>query len=213
MRTSSLVRTASLALALLLAPAVAAAQVPSPVSIQISGTAGALVPTSSLAKAAAAGTAEDVEIGSNFAFGANVGLSLPIGFDIEAQGLLSPGADLGSFGGTSVSSDWLALTGVLLYKLPLPGISPFFGAGAGIRRHSFDNFQSLPTQLQDGLGGESESSDFTGEITVGVKLGLIPGADVRVEARDYLSSFSPVSGDGVFQNDLVLLAGLGFSFP
>lgn len=214
MKTPDFLRTGALVLALLLSPTLASAQLGPPVSFEISGTAGALVPTSSLANATQAGTTEDLEASSNFAFGANLAVLLPIGFTLEAQGLLAPGSDLEQAG---TSSDWLALTGAFIYRFPVPVVSalvqPFVGAGAGVRSHSFDDFESLSLQQQAALGGSDSSSDFVADVMLGTYINAIPGLKIRLEARDYLSSFGTAGGDSNFQNDLTFLAGLGFEFP
>lgn len=75
--------------------------------------------------------------------------------------------------------------------------SPFAGVGAGARSY---NYRKLPV---DATHNASAYASAGGELGIG-------RFRVRLEARDYVSDFKPLDGDGSGHtgNDVVLLAGL-----
>lgn len=199
----------ALVLAFLAAPAALSAQpgpVKSPVRAELSGAAGALLPTSDLIEASGTGAALSME--TTFAIGGTLGILLPGGFGLEAQALFGPGA---SFEDEEGEADFLAVTGDLVYRFPVPAVGalvqPFIGAGAGVRDLSIEG------STRTGLDGDS--SDFVANVLVGTYVTVVPGWRIRLEARDYISSFSAEGTDGEsnLQNDFVLLGGLAFQFP
>lgn len=204
------------ALAVALAPRPAAAQpgpIESPVKVEFLVSGGMLSPTSTLADREDISGA-DVALGDVFAFGGGIGVQLPLGFGVEGQLLYAPGADLEPTGPQIASADdevtiadagFLAATGHLVYRFPLPLIQPFLGAGAGVRRVSL----SEPNPL-----GTEGATDLTGSLVGGAYVDIVPGMTIRLEARDYLSGFDdPRFGDSEFQNDLAFLAGLAWRVP
>lgn len=82
------------------------------------------------------------------------------------------------------------------------GFTPFVGAGLGGRTYSYRD-----------LNVDSKTN-FDGYGAVGGELGL-GRVGLRIEARDYLSRFKPLSGTGetVTRNDVALAAGLTLHFP
>lgn len=189
-------------------PAEAAAQ-PGPVSspeVQITLSGGALVPLSTLVEDGEV-TGENVEVSESTAFGGGLGVGLPGGLTIEAQGLFAPNAGLeGGITGEELSDgDILTVTGHLLYRIPIPVVQPFFGGGAGYKSLSFEDATALETDSE---------SDFTGVALAGVFVGL-GGVDIRAEVRDYISTFDDpgATDDANLQHDVAILAGLTFGFP
>jgi len=83
----------------------------------------------------------------------------------------------------------------------LAGITPFIGAGAGARTYSYRD-----------LNVDSKTN-FDGYGALGADVGAGPVA-LRVEARDYVSRFQPLTGSGSTKtrNDIALLAGVGVRF-
>lgn len=206
----------ALLLALAAAAGPAAAQpgpIESPVKIEFNAQGGVLTPAASLTEGLVTAppssdpSLNPLELSDAFALGGGAGLQLPAGFGVEGQLLFSPGVDLRTVDSGTVLSDadFLAVTGHVVYRLPIPILKPFVGAGGGVRRLSFDDPSVLET---DG------ATDATASLLAGAYLSLIPGWTVRVEARDYISGFEdPRVDDTKLQNDLAFMAGLSWSFP
>lgn len=176
-----------------------------PVRAEFSVNGGVLVPATDLIETTT-GTTPPLKLAQSFAFGGSVGVLLPAGIGIEAQGLFSPGMEVEDDAGAVVTGgNFTAVTGNLIYRFPVPLIQPFIGAGAGFKSLSFDD---ATTPL-----GE-DASDFVANVLAGAYVTIVPGWRLRVEARDYLSSFTPASGaESAFQNDFAILGGTSFRFP
>lgn len=204
-RSRSHVRPAVIAaLVLLLPSAGASAQGPlaPPLQLEISVSGGFLVPATSLADETQ--VPNEVRLADSPAVGGGLGLLLPGGLNVEAQGLYAPGADLETAGASDRAADFLALTGNLVYRLPLPFLQPFLGAGAGVRQISTESSaEDSETQREN---------DFTVALLAGTYLSLVPDWRIRLEIRDYLSSFAVGEGSKL-QNDLAFLAGMTLRFP
>lgn len=178
----------------------------SPVRVEFLATGGVLTPTATLVDGSGV-SGGDRELSESFALGGGIGVHLLGGFGVEGQLLFSPEVELQTVGTGDVVSDAdvLAATAHLVYRLPLPLIQPFLGAGGGVRRLSFDDPTALATE---------DESDLTGSVLAGAYVGLVPGLTIRLEARDYISSFTdPRSGNSELQNDLAFLAGLAWRVP
>lgn len=184
-----------------------------PVELEFTATGGLLAPATDLtdpivtAPPSADPSTRALELSGAFAFGGGVGVKLPGGLTAEGHLLFSPGVDLQTADDGTVLSDadHLALTGHLLWRLPLPLVQPFVGAGGGWKRVSFDD----PSVL-----GTEDESDLTGTLLAGAYVDLVPGLTIRAEARGYLSSFEdPRVDDSELQNDMAFLAGLVWSVP
>lgn len=78
---------------------------------------------------------------------------------------------------------------------------PFIGAGVGGRTYSYRDLEV------------DSKSNFDGYGALGVDIGLGP-VGIRVEGRDYVSRFQPLTGGGdtKTRNDVALLAGVSFQF-
>jgi len=83
----------------------------------------------------------------------------------------------------------------------LGGVTPFVGAGVGGRTYSYRDLNIDSKTNVDGYGA------------VGVDVG-VHRVGVRIEARDYVSRFQPLSGGGdtKTRNDIGVFAGLGVRF-
>ncbi len=80
-------------------------------------------------------------------------------------------------------------------------VSPFIGAGVGGRTYSYRDLDVDSKTNFDGYGA----------LGLDASLGLV---DVRVEGRDYISRFEPLTGVGETKtrNDVALFAALGVRF-
>ena len=78
-------------------------------------------------------------------------------------------------------------------------LSPFAGVGAGGRSYNYRSLSAPATSNVAGYG------------SVGGELG-VGRIRLRIEARDYLSGFKPLGGEGAARsgNDVVLMGGLRF---
>jgi len=79
--------------------------------------------------------------------------------------------------------------------------TPFVGLGLGARTYDYRNLDV------------TSKSDFDGYGALGGDFGFGPIA-LRIEARDYVSQFKPLTGTGSSgtRNDIGLAAGLGYRF-
>ena len=77
-------------------------------------------------------------------------------------------------------------------------LSPFAGVGAGVRSY---NYRSRNVDATHNLAGYASAG---GEIGIGMRVKL------RLEARDYVSGFKPLVGNGstATRNDVSFMAGL-----
>lgn len=85
--------------------------------------------------------------------------------------------------------------------LSVARLTPFIGGGVGSRTYSYRD-----------LNVDSKSN-FDGYGALGFDLGVGP-IGVRIEGRDYVSRFQPLTGGGdtKTRNDVALVAGLGVRF-
>ena len=119
--------------------------------------------------------------------------------DLEIRPTDFPGAVPTELGG----ADWIAGTVRLLYRLELSGaarvIEPFAGVGVGLRHLDVDP-QASP-EVED-------ATDPVAAVGAGALVRVTPLWGVRLEVRDYVSSFeSPATGDARIQNDLAVSIG------
>ncbi|MEP6833687.1 MAG: hypothetical protein ABJB74_09840 [Gemmatimonas sp.] len=89
---------------------------------------------------------------------------------------------------------------VQLFADRLVTLSPFVGAGAGVRSY---NYRQLDVSATNNLAGYGAMG---GELGLG-RVGL------RLEVRDYVAGFKPLIGAGKSdqRNDLVMMAGIRFN--
>ena len=76
--------------------------------------------------------------------------------------------------------------------------SPFAGVGAGGRAYDYRDLAA------DG------GHDLAGYVSAGGELGIVHRVTLRLEARDYLTGFEPLDGDGATEarNDVTVMVGL-----
>lgn len=207
-------RAPALALVALLAPAVAlfavtAAPAPveaqaSPIHVEFGVQGGVLSPRGTLAERGAS-EGGDLALTESFAFGGHAGVQLLGGLTLEGALATSPGTEVANDDGTVTGASFLSATGHLVFRLPLPLVEPFFGAGGGVRRLAFDDPSTF---------GEESVSDVAGTLLAGAYVTALPGWRIRVEARDVITGFEdPETGDSSYQNDLLFLAGLSWQVP
>jgi Outer membrane protein beta-barrel domain len=86
-------------------------------------------------------------------------------------------------------------------QLSAGALTPFIGAGIGSRTYSYRD-----------LNVDSKT-DFDGYGALGFDVGVGP-VGIRIEGRDYVSRFQPLTGGGETKtrNDVALVAGLGVRF-
>lgn len=195
---------ATLALLLTAGAPVAAAAQAAPLHLEFGIQGGVFSPSGELAEGDgfAAGR---LEMSDAFVLGGHAGLQLPGGWMVEAAVATSPGTEVEGSGGESTGASFLSATGHLVYRLPIPFVEPFLGAGGGIRRLSFDDA---------GAFGSEGASDLAGVLLGGAYVTAVPGWRVRLEARDVISGFEdPRSGESELQNHLLFLAGVSWRVP
>lgn len=136
-----------------------------------------------------------------------------LGFDFGAvtvEGVLAyiP-TEIATTGNTTHAADQsiiLAGADLILKKEVNPFLGVFLAGGAGIKSYSADDpFEEL--QL-DPLGFES-GTDFSFDIGAGARLALTESAALRLDVRDYISSFE-VLEESTTQHDLLVTLGLSW---
>lgn len=100
---------------------------------------------------------------------------------------------------------YLAATAEIRYRLRPAGpaglLAPYAALGGGIRRLEFDPIARMDVQ---------DTTDPVGTAAVGVAARLVGPVAMRLELRDYLSSFdSSATGQSHLQNDILITVGLG----
>lgn len=193
-----------------------------PLGVELGLQGGVFSPAGDLVAAREDETFGSVGATRSPALGVTAGLQLAGGLVLEARGLWVPDADMEDDAGVRYGDvGVLGLTAVGLYRPSLAGVDafvqPFVGAGAGVKRYSFDP-SVLPspeagrTTQPAELGLEGDETDFTLELVAGAWVTLLPGFRIRLEARDYLSRFAR-DDESELQNDLTFLAGVGVALP
>lgn len=152
------------------------------------------------------------QVSSSAAVGGTVGWWLPGGLGAGVQVVYAPATlnilptsfqgpiptDLGDAG-------YLAATAEVRYRLVSDGpagvLAPYVALGGGIRHVNFDPIAQLDVQ---------DATDPVGTAALGVESKLMGPVALRLEVRDYLSSFdSSASGESHLQNDVLVTVGLG----
>lgn len=202
-RTARAATAAAALLALALLPCSAHAQA-APLHLEFGVQGGVLSPSSELAEGDGI-TGGELEMTESFALGGHAGIQLPGGWMVEGAVATAPGTEVEGSGGERTGASFLSATGHLVYRLPIPFVEPFLGAGGGIRRFSFDDA---------GAFGSDGASDLAGVLLGGAYVTAVPGWRVRIEARDVIAGFEdPRTGDAELQNHLLFLAGVSWRIP
>lgn len=195
---------------IVLAGAADAARAQAPgVDLKITPKVGAFAPLSDLREAEESGDF-GASLEPSVAVGLAVDIGLPgmidlrVGFDYATSSEfdLENGPTVEDFDG---DAKVLAVAGdIVLRRSVLGVVSPYLLLGAGVKRYDFDAGDAeLGTDFFD-----SEETDFTGHVGLGIRAGLGPLALV-VEVSDYISSFSAgESDDSSLQNDIFGMVGI-----
>lgn len=177
-------------------------------SIELTAYGGAVLPMSLLGSQ---GDSIQAELSTKPAFGAGLefwfggGFGLGVGGGIASPDLtltmldsdngMQQEIDLGS-------SDYLHGEALLLWRPELRGsaasVLPYFGAGAGVRRLTFDD------------PGFDDTTDLTVVLNAGTHLRLSDSVHLRLDVRDLISSFEggPFESSDT-QHDLIARVGVG----
>lgn len=102
-----------------------------------------------------------------------------------------------------IDTNLLLYGGNILYYFANPhAVEPYIAFGLGGKRYDVDVEDVDPV------------SDFTWNVGFGISFPLSEDLSLRVEMRDYMSTFNPeLPGvDSGMQNDFLLTAGIGFGF-
>ncbi len=210
-------RAIVLALFLTTPPALSAQEI----QVAISGFGGAAIPTADLV---------DVLIPTvgAFNFGHETGWTAGgrlavwptsrLGVEVEGAYLASDVEVVGVLAGfaadTSISASLFAGSLNVMYAVlapPLEAVALYLSGGIGLVSRSGDFFEDL-----------DDSTDIAGVVGLGLRYGLGPGWRIRLDVRDYISSFKnealdeqlePAGGaDAKLQNDLMISAGVEVYF-
>lgn len=177
-------------------------------SIELTAYGGAVLPMSLLGSQgdsmqAELSTKPAVGAGLDFWFGGGFGLGVGGGIAspdltltmVDSESGMQQEIDLGS-------SDYLHGEALLLWRPELRGsaasVLPYFGAGAGVRRLTFDDPDF------------DDTTDLTIVLNAGTHLQLSESVHLRLDVRDLISSFEggPFESSDT-QHDLVARVGVG----
>ncbi len=211
-------RAIVLALTLIATPCTLSAQ---EIQVAVSGFGGAGIPTADLVEVLIP------QVGA-FSFGHEVGFTAGgrlaiwptsrfgieaegayVGSDVEVVGILA-----GFAADTSISANIFIGSLNLVYAVlapPLEAVALYLSGGVGYISRGGDFFTGL-----------DDTGDIAGVVGIGLRYGVGPGWRLRVDVKDYLSSFKnqalddqlqAAGGTGSqLQNDLVLSAGVEVFF-
>lgn len=155
---------------------------------------------------------EGVAIGmdNSLALGAHAGVRFADRFGVEGTFAFLPAEASLSSGDVSAGID----TNVLLYgasflvNFPVreSNLEPFLAVGAGAKRYDADDVEGEETEAE---------TDLMWNFGGGARIFLSENVAIRLEARNYMSSFDPEEPglDTQLQNDVLLTAGLSFVLP
>jgi hypothetical protein len=212
---------ALLGLLLVLAPA----RLPAQVQVGISAFGGIYLPTSDLFEGVvpttdAGNIALKFSQNTAFTFGGRLAVwpTSRIGIEAEAAYALSKveGDLLVSVGGTVLPVSGDIDAGLFLGSLnlmwaiirpPLEPLSIYVSGGVGVVSRTGDFYNEI-----------DDKTDIAGVAGLGLKYGVAKGLWIRIDLRDYISSFQEkalgdaalTGGDSKLQNDLLILASLEY---
>jgi opacity protein-like surface antigen len=181
-------------------------------TIELTGYVGLLLPMSKLGSQgdsiqAELSTQPSFAAGLDVWFGGGFGLGLMGGYANPNVGLTSVDSGSGVQQQLDLgNADYLHGEAVLQWRPALRGsasvLLPYFGAGAGVRRLSFE-----------GDSGFEDQTDLTLVLNAGAQIQLSEAVHMRLDVRDLVSSFQ----SGPFessdqQHDLFAQVGVGVAF-
>jgi opacity protein-like surface antigen len=192
---------------MLLAAHTVSAQAP-PVKLEFTPVAGGALFMSELPSAfqldsefGGTTTLTGVEFDNALAFGGRAGVRIADRFGIGASLVYAP-LTYSTSTATDQDGGYYAYGGDLSYHaIDLSErVAPFIVAGVGARSYDFE--------------GADLKTDFMWNAGAGLDVALTRNVGIRLEARDYMSLFDPmIDGlDDELQHDIVLTAGLSFTF-
>lgn len=182
---------------------------------EITGSIGALTP---LAKLADSGDTIRAEFSTKVAFAAELdywfgafGIGVVGGYSTPELTLqIAPDDDIGFPESIDLgSADYFTITGNLMWRPVLSGsatvVRPYLGVGAGL--------VSITYPQSDEFTGIADESRFAGSLFGGAHVSLSSGWFVRLDVRDYISSFDTEPFEqSKMQHDLVTTFALGYAF-
>lgn len=177
--------------------------------VEFTPWAGVYVPATDLVEEEA-GVAAPVTVSTSLAFGANLGLRLPMGLAIEGQVGYAPAEieyDLGP-GPQTEDLNILFAAANLQWRFgpPLVPVKPYLTAGVGMVRWE-----------SDALASES-TTNVAGNLGAGAYISLGPIVSLRVDGRAYVTTFSAqdfdpgTADESKFQSHFVASGGLVLGF-
>jgi hypothetical protein len=147
---------------------------------------------------------DDAELESSFSIGLHAGVGRgPFAFEGTFGYIPTEFSGHSDFEAVSFDTNVLLYGGSFLYTFENPhGVEPYLLLGAGAKHYD-----------PDVEGGDSVT-DFTTDVGFGVAIPLPYDLGLRLEMRDYISSFDPdIEGvDSRKQHDLLLSAGIQITF-
>jgi len=155
---------------------------------------GAFFPTTDL-------VADDLSQTTGFAFGGRLSVWALRRFGVELEGVYAI-SDVDSYLGKQ--SGWAgAFSMNLVYSILKPPLEPldiYLSGGLGLIKRGSDFFEE-EDELQ-------ELTDVAGVIGTGIRYGVRRNLYIRVDVKDYISSFTKPYEDSELQNDLLVTAGI-----
>lgn len=216
------VHALALVLAFALSPGTLKAQ--APMQFTVSGFGGALIPAGDLVDELISGGVGLLTIGHKTGFTGGGRIAIwPTGkIGIEIEGMIGLSdvelvgvAPAGGFieEGTFDANIFLGSLNLVFaaIKPPLDPVSVYISGGIGLVSRSGDAFD-----------GFQDTSDIAGVLGIGLRYGIAPGFRLRIDAKDYISSFQEKALDEALadlggissqlQNDVLLTAGVEVFF-
>ncbi len=151
---------------------------------------------------------------TSFSVGGRAAIWITPRLAVEAEGAYNP-SDVnvkGTIIGSSVADTTFSasvITGSLnlvyaVIKPPLEPLSIYISGGVGIIARSGDFYDFF-----EAVVAEPEKTTVGGVVGIGLSYGIARTLNIRFDVRDYISSYSVISGaNSELQNDIILTAGL-----
>lgn len=201
-------RVALLTVVLALVPTTLAAQ---RLGVSVSAFGGALVPTSDLIDEGSGDDVRNFGLQTGWTAGGRGTLWVGPRLAVEAEGsYASSNMDVLDRQGGIVIADTTLSANVfyasvnlqyLIIDPPLTPLSVHVSGGVGVVGRGGDAFDFFDS-----------ATDIAGAVGLGLRYGVAPNATIRLDLRDYISSFSDeaVESTSKLQNDLLLSGGIEF---
>jgi hypothetical protein len=179
------------------------------ISFSLDGFGGVFIPASALSDSTGVDFSRTIQQQTTWAVGGRAALWLSRRFAIEAEAAYTA-SDLEVSGApvdtTLAANAFLAAISALytIVDPPFEPISIYVSGGVGLVGRGGDAFDTF----------FESASDVAAVVGLGVRYGIGHGMRIRVDIKDYISSFQDesVGGDAKLQNDLLLTGGLQLTF-